>query len=284
MMKKWIMAFLAAAAAGAVQAKQLNSPDPNTSWMEDGTEIEAAEGTGSGQWKIFPNGREMEIKSKEDGKGFSLISPDKNGRKTATRLKFSPEYPYLVFRVTDFEVMPGYSSWTIRVGLGPMLVGQVKTPQKGIYVFDLYQNLSEKEAERNAGYLTLWLNNLRLDLESIKMVKKPGYVVRAECADPEIKPGSRVKFTAELEEAAEDVSITLVTTGVPRTIKVNGETKIQLKPADKAQKIWTAEVEIGSIDIKKSLSRFKCFMKMNVLGGALDEPVWVGLPYPIEKN
>ena len=283
MMKKWIMAFLAVAAAGVLQAKQLNSPDPNTSWMEDGTEIETAETPGAGQWRIFPDERSLEIKPKEDGKGFCFTAPDKKGRKTSTRLKFSPDFPYLVFRITDFELLEGYRNWTMRVGLGPMMISQVKIPQKGLYVFDLYQNLSEKEAERKTGYLTLWLNDLRLDMEYIKLVRKPDYAVRADCADPAIKPGSRVKFTAELEEAAEDVSLSLVTTGVPRTIKVNGETKIPLKPMDKTRKLWTAEIEIGSIEIKKPLSRFKCFMKMDVLGGALDEPVWVGLPYPIEK-
>lgn len=283
-MKKWIMTFLAVAAAGAVQAKQLKNPDPNTLWMEDGKEIETSEQPKASQWRLIPGDRMLEIKSKEDGNGFSFIAPDKKGRKSSTLLKFSPDYPYLVFRVTDCEIFPGYCSWTVQIGLGPMRVSQVKTPQKGIFVFDLYQNLSEKEAEKKNGYLTVWLNDLRLDLEYMKLVKKPDYVVHAECADPEIKPGSRVKFTAELAEMAEDVSITLVTTEVPRTIKVNGGTKIQLKPVDKTQKLWEAEVQIDSIDIKKPLSRFKCFMKMDVLGGALDEPVWVGLPYPVKKQ
>ena len=57
--------------------------------------------------------------------------------------------------------------------------------------------------------------------------------------------------------------------------------KIQLKPTDKTQKIWTAEIEIKSIGIKKAVKRYGLFMKMDVLGGDLDEPVWVGLPYKI---
>ena len=115
----------------------------------------------------------------------------------------------------------------------------------------------------------------------MKLVKKPDYVVRAECADPEIKPGSKVRFTAELAEEAEDVSISLVTAGVPRPVQVNGKVKIQLKPTDKTQKIWTTEIEIKSIGLKKPCKRHQLFMKMDVLGGDLDEPVWVGLPYGI---
>ena len=115
----------------------------------------------------------------------------------------------------------------------------------------------------------------------MKLVKNPDYVVRAEYADPEIKPGSKVKFTAELAEEAEDVSISLVTAGVPRPVQVNGKVKIQLKPTDKTQKIWTAEVEIKSLGVKKAFPRHKILMKMDVLGGDLDEPVWVGLPYAV---
>ena len=115
----------------------------------------------------------------------------------------------------------------------------------------------------------------------MKLVKNPEYVVRAAYADAEIKPGSKVKFTAELAKEAEDVSITLTTAGQPRPVKLNGVLKIQLKPTDKTQKVWTAEIEIKKISLKKSCKRHQLFMKMDVLWGELDEPVWVGLPYAV---
>ena len=40
-------------------------------------------------------------------------------------------------------------------------------------------------------------------------------------------------------------------------------------------------MEIKKISLKKSRKRHQLFMKMDVLGGDLDEPVWVGLPYSI---
>ncbi|MBQ9335895.1 MAG: hypothetical protein IJS14_01190 [Lentisphaeria bacterium] len=261
--------------------KKTGQPADNTLWEETGRNIVTAPKPGFKRWLVSAGEKSLEIKSKEDGKGFTFYAPDGKGRKTVTRVNFSPDYPYLVFRITDFELLKGYRNWTMRSDLGLMTVSQVNSLHKGIFVFDLYQNLPEKEAVKKAGYLHFWIYNLRLDLEYLKLVKKPAYVVRAECADPEIKPGSKVKFTAELEEEAEDVSISLFTTGVPRTIKVNGKVKIQLKPADKTQKIWTAEIEVKSIGVKKPLKRFQSFMKMDVLGGDLDEPVWVGLPYPV---
>ena len=278
-MNKWIIAGILLA-AGIAQAKQLDKPDDNTLWMEDGKEIEIGK-LGLHRWTPANGNKELELKPKEDGKGFSFFARDGAGRKVTTLVRFSPDYRYLVFRITGFEMLKGYRNWTLRTDLGPMVVSQVNALQKGIFVFDLYQNLSEKEAAKKSGYLHFWVYNLRLDLEYLKLVKKPGYVVRAECADPEIKPGSMVKFTAELAEEAEDVSICLTTGGNPRPVKVNGAVKIQLKPVDKTQKVWTAEIEVKNLGIKKPLKRFQAFIKMDVLGGDLDEPVWVGLPYAV---
>ena len=276
-MNKWIIAGILLT-AGLVQAKQIEHPDANTLWMEDGREIELSKGPGFKRWMQLPGKKELDIKAKEDGKGLSLFAKDAEGRMTLTRVHLSPEYPYLTFRITGFDLLQGYRNWTVLLEIGGFGSSQVTTPQKGIFVYDLYQNISEKEKAKKAAYLKFYLYGLRLDLEYVKLVKKPDYVVRAECADPEIKPGSKVKFTAELAQEAEDVSISLITSGVPRPVQVNGKVKIQLNPTDKTQKVWTAEIEIKSIGLKKPCKRHKLFMKMDVLGGDLDEPVWVGLP------
>ena len=111
-------------------------------------------------------------------------------------------------------------------------------------------------------------------------VKNNQFVRKGEPLFTVFREPYRLK-TAELENEAEDVSISLITGGVPRTVKVNGAVKIQLKPTDKTQRVWSAEVEIKSIGIKKAMNRHGVFMKMDVLGGELDEPVWVGLPFKV---
>ena len=216
----------------------------------------------------------------EDGKGFSMLGKDATGRNTVTRVRLSPDYPYLTFRITGLDLLKGYRNVTF---LMPGLLGssQATVPQKGIYVFDLFQNASKKKTGLKSEYLYIYLYNLKMDFEYIKLVKKPAYVVRVECSGPEIKPGSIVKFIAELEKEAEDVSISLSTDYVMTPIKVNNTLKIQLKPTDKTQKVWSAEVEIKSLSLKKARPRHKTLMKMDVLGGDLDEPVWVGLPYSV---
>ena len=275
-MNKWITAVVLLAMIGMLQAKQLKKPDENTLWLEDGKEIESAARPGRGHWL---KSDKLEINPREDGKGFSFYARGMGG-KTVTVVDLSPEYPYFTFRVTGIELLNGYRNWTVFMQNG-FSTNQVTAPEKGIYVYDLYQNLPEKERARKITNLFVHLYHLRLDFEYMKLVKKPDYVVSAECAEAEIKPGSKVKFTAELAKEAEDVSITLMTTGHPRPVNVNGKTKIQLKPTDKTQKIWTAEIEIKSIGIKKAAKRYGLFMKMDVLGGDRDEPVWVGLPYKV---
>ena len=278
-MKRWIITA-ALLAAGIVQAKQLNNPDANTLWIEDGKDIKLSKIPNFKSWCLYKN-KELEIKSNDGGKDFSFFGKDNVSRDTATQIRLSPDYPYLVFRVTGLKVLAGFSSWAAVMPGIQFFSSQSTAPQKGIFVYDLYQNLPEELMETKSVYLHFYLTNLGLDFEFIKLVKKPDYVVRAECADPEIKPGSKVKFTAELAKEAEDVSITLITAGKPRPAKVNGALKIQLKPADKTQKIWTVEIEVKSIGLKKPVKRHQLFMKTDVLGGDLDEPVWVGLPYAV---
>jgi len=279
-MKKWPVFTLMLCVVFAVQAKQLENPDENTLWLEDGAGIELKTTPGFSHWLVHGGGKELEMKSKEDGTGFSLFAKDAAGRKTGTRVKLSPEYPYLTFRITGFELLKGYRNWTVLMD-GLMSTSQANAPQTGVYVFDLFRNVPEKEAGRNAAYLQIYLYNLGMSLEYIKLVKKPAYNVRVECADPEIRPGSKVKFTAELENEAEDVSLSLSTNYVMTPVNVNGAGKIQLKPVDKTQKVWTAEVEIKSLDLKKAQPRHRTLIKLNVLGGELDEPVWIGVPYPV---
>ena len=260
----------------SLQSAQLRNPDDNTLWMEDGKDIKSSSKSEFYRWRSMG----LEILSGTDGRGFSFHAKDGKHRKALTGIKFSPKYPFLIFRISNLEMFRGYRNWTLTVN-GWLSSVQAATPQKGIYVYNLFQNLPEKEASNLNRFLTFHLYNLKMELEYLKIVKNPPYSVKAECADSEIKPGSKVKFTAYLEKEAEDVSISFITNEVPKSIKINGTHKIQLKPVDKTQKVWSTEVEIKSIDIKKAIKRHGIFMKMDVLGGDLDEPVWCSLPFKV---
>ena len=73
-MNKWIMTALAAAAAVTMQAKQLENPDPNTLWIEDGKEIAISPKYGFKAWYPERDKKKLEIKPKEDGKAKNLFS------------------------------------------------------------------------------------------------------------------------------------------------------------------------------------------------------------------
>jgi len=113
-MNKSIMVLILSAAFAA-QAKQIENPDANTLWMEDGREIELSRGPAFRKWQANPGKKELEFISKQDGKSFSLLAKDAAGRRTLTRVKLSKEYPYLTFRITGFDLLRGYRNWTLGV-------------------------------------------------------------------------------------------------------------------------------------------------------------------------
>ena len=276
-----LLTALSLSAFSVLSAKQVDNPDGNTLWMEDGHGIESSKVPDYHRWFLHGAKSVMETAAKTNGIGFAFRAPDGES-KAVTRVNVSPDYPFLTFRITGYEYLEGYRNWTVASELGNFCISQVSAPENGIFVFDLYQNLSGQERAGKSAYLSIYLYNLQVDFEYIKLVKKPDYVVRAECSEPVIRPGSRVKFTAELPDEAEDVSLVLVSSGEPKNIRINDSFRIQLAPVDQEGKIWSAEVEIKSIGIGKKRKRHSVFMKMDVLGGELDEPVWTGLPYALE--
>ena len=273
---KYINLILLIFTVSALQALQLKNPDANTLWLEDGKDIKLTDKSKFYHWRAI----NVDVTSNAKGKGFSLKAQGKKSPKVLTGIKLHKDYPYLTFKINNLNMYQGYCNLTFLIN-GFFSSVQEATPQKGIYVYDLYKNLPSKVETNLNRYLTIYLSNLKVNFEYLKIVKNPPYLVKVDCNTSEIKPGSKVKFTAYLAEEAEDVSISLIANGVPRSIKVNGKLKIQLKVVDKTQKIWAAEVEIKNIGIKKALSRHKVFLKTDILGGELDEPVFVSLPYSI---
>ena len=76
-MNKWITAVVLLAMIGMLQAKQLKKPDENTLWLEDGKEIESAPRPGRGHWL---KSDKLEVKPREDGKGFSFFARGMGGK------------------------------------------------------------------------------------------------------------------------------------------------------------------------------------------------------------
>ena len=267
-------------------AEQLRNPDPNTLWAENGKGIKTSAQNGyNGGWLSDGgvNPKHLEITPAPDGKGFVFFAKDAGGRKTYTSGPVSNDYPYLVFRIASVEHLKGYRNWTLQFENPAFLVSQVTTPQPGIFVFDLFRN-NDVKGSRKAANLFFYVYNMKLGLSEMKLVKNPDYRVDVEAEKKMLAPGDKLKFTVTMKEEAEDVSIRLFTTGVPYPVKLNGLEKIQLKPADKTQKVWSAEVTIETLGVPgKAYKPNSILLKTMILGGTLEEPVWSNLPYGFES-
>ena len=270
----------------AVHAEQLRNPDPETLWTENGKDIKTNAQNGyNGSWLSDggANPKHLEITPAPDGKGFVLFARDAGGRKTYTSVPVSKEYPYVVFRITSVEHLKGYRNWTLQFDNPSLVISQVTTPEPGIFVFDLFKNTEKKGDPKNAN-LFFYAYNLKLGISEIKLMKTPDYRVDVEAEKKILSPGDKLKFTVTMKEEAEDVSIRLFTAGAPESLKLNGLEKIQLKPVDKTQKIWSAEVTVKTLGLPgKDYKPNSILLKTMILGGTLEEPVWSNLPYGFES-
>ncbi len=162
-------------------------------------------------------------------------------------------------------------------------MSQVTTPGPGIFVFDLFKNNELKGSPKTVN-MFFYAFNLKLGISEMRLMKTPDYRVDVEAEKKMLVPGDKLKFTVTMKEEAEDVSVRLFTAGVPIPLKLNGLEKIQLKPADKTQKIWNAEIKIESLGIPgKIYPPNSILLKTMILGGSLEEPVWSNLPYGFES-
>lgn len=266
-------------------AEQLRNPDPNTLWVENGKGIKTNAQNGyNGGWLSDGgvNPKHLEITPAPDGKGFFFFAKDGAGRKTYTSVPVSKDSPYLVFRIASVEHFKGYRNWTLQFSNPAFLMSQVTTPEPGIFVFDIFKN-TEMKGDPKTANLFFYAYNLKLLLSEMKLVKNPDYRVDVEAEKKILSPGDKLKFTVMMKEEAEDVSIRLFTAGAPVPLKLNGLEKIQLKPVDKTQKIWSAEVKIESLGIPgKTYKPNSILLKTMILGCSLEEPVWSNLPYGFE--
>ena len=256
-----------------LSAEHLIKPDANTLWRETGKNNKL----GAPWGRAWNNkGTVPELKTLPDGKGFYIYGKDGKGRKALTSVPVSKDYPYFVAKISDVEIFKGFTCWTFQM---PNLLTISSTkPEKGIYIFNLFPDGKDKSDKKgkpvNSAYLAWYCYNTKLTFEEMCIVKTPEFAVNASCADGTIRIGSKVKFTVQMKDEAEDVSIRLYTGYLIKSIPVNGGTKIQLKPVDKTQKLWSAEVEIKSLNGGKPFKPNSVFMKTSVLGGEIDVPVW----------
>ena len=281
-MKKVLFSLLAGATA-ILSADIVKNPDADTLWKEDAQNVDK-------NWSFAYKNQHIRT---SDGKTFSFECSTKGntGHRDFIRVPVSKEYPWLVFRLNSVKVNPGYRSWNIRISaLDKFNVGQTSVQETGYFACNVWEGATLK-AEPKTAEIFVYNYTLKLTFSDFKMVKKPDNFIEvtspAFAAKKQYNPGDKVRFTVTLKEPAEDVSIRLRYPDLLAAVKVNGMEKLQLKPIDDTQKVWSAEFEIKSIGPvrgKKEFRRNELLVRATILGGEISEPLWgtINWPYKLQ--
>ena len=277
MKKRIILSLLAVSAL--LRADIIKNPDAGTLWKEDGQNVDK-------NWREGIKGQHTRT---SDGKTFSFECTQRGntGHRDFIRVPVSPEYPWLVFKIDSVKANPGYRTWNVRIrALDSFSAGQISTQEPGFFAFNVWEGAQLKEIPKTAE-LFFYNYTLKVTFSEFKMVKKPDNFITAE--SPAFKekkafgPGDKIRFTVTLKEPAEDVSVRLIHPDLLFAAKLNGMDKLQLKPADDTQKVWTAEFDVkslGPVRKKKDFKRNEILIRASVLGGGISEPLWGTINYP----
>jgi hypothetical protein len=263
-------------------AKIIPNPDANTLWIEDGQDVEVGTGSSADHWS-----GDLGVHSSLDG--FVLSGTDVKKFSTGRYVAVDSAYPWLSFEIgkaRNVGQVDGYHGFTLSmVGPPHYLVNAVPAIPTGIYAFNV---LRDQTAVTGIRFLRIDLYNTELTFPYLQMVKVPDNFIEVSApAFAEKKradQGDEITFTVNLKESAEDVSLTFFDSYTMPQLKLNGETKLQLKPKGDEQKVWTTAVKLDSIegDALKAGEQFepnRIFIKATVLGGAVKVPIWTGNPY-----
>jgi len=277
-MKKQIVLSLLTVSA-LLSADIVKNPDAGTLWKEDGRNVD----------KNWQEGIKGQHTRTSDGKTFSFECTKKGntGHRDFIKVPVSPEYPWLVFRLDSVKANQGYRTWSVRIrALDTFAAGQTSTQEPGIFAFNVWEGARLKTVPK-AAEIFFYNYTLKLTFSELKMVKKPDNFIFAE--SPAFKekgafgPGDKIRFTVTLKEPAEDVSVRLIHPDLLFAAKLNGMDKLQLKPADDTQKVWTAEFDVkslGPVRKRKDFKRNEILIRATVLGGGISEPLWGTVNYP----
>lgn len=273
-----------AVTAGIANADVVAKPDANTLWREDGASAPLGENSAADHW----NGS-LDIKS-VNGK-LELNASDEKKISTGRYVQTDAQYPYLSWRIDEFDLVPGYQGFSIFFsGKSPSL-HLVKQIKPGTYVLDMGQFL---KTPQETSYLALYLYGGRLTMMGLAMSKAPENRIEIAVSNSAKKNGiaigDEVKFTVCLAEDSEDVTLSFFDSYTLPQLKINGQQSLQLRPEGENYKRWSGTIKLQSIEnlagdlfgkTTGDIPIFRIVARATILGGAFKEPLWTALPYPI---
>lgn len=272
-MKKQFLATVIFCAAASLFAEMKYNPDPNTLWIEDGKNIK----TSKNNYSFGFNNTDIIVTPNPDG-GFYMEQKKQGKPRSGRNVRISPEYPYIVYEITELEMKPGYHAMWLPIFGNSMMVME-GNPQKGVFALNYYEN-SKLSRKANNTNMIFDIHGLKLGFKYVKVVKVPDYYIKVEspafAKKKYCEPGDKVKFTVYLKEEAEDVSLTFYNRIVTPT-RINGSSKLQLYPVNKNTKVWSREITLKTFDTTPTIKA--------VILGSENAPdlLWGRCSYPFKK-
>ncbi|MFA6931181.1 MAG: hypothetical protein WCT05_12720 [Lentisphaeria bacterium] len=219
-------------------------------------------------------GKNIKISADPDG-GFIV------GSTVQRYFSLKPDH-WLVFELAKAEPLGGpstYHAWSLFYPVKgiAVLLNNVTTIETGLFTIRL-SDLDK--AYCKAG--TIYAYNLNLHFKYIQLEKNPENSLCAEIEENKtmLKPGDKFRIVLKLKEPCEDVSCKLEYNfgRYPIPFVLNGTDSVELKPADKEGKLWTADITIQNYKTRHEISKRSVTIKVVVLGGKLGIPIYGKIP------
>ena len=265
-----LCAILGGILSPAAYSEFRNIPNKNTLWIEDGKKIKTGDKPSNLHWWAANSVRPADP-------GFAWAGS------TGRYLPVDPEFPYLVWEITDVKRIwtnaNGGSGFTIYPSITGNHVEFAITSfiQKGIYVYKPF--FTTPKSPGVFFRFDLW--GAELHMKYIAMGKSPKYNIEVTSpvltSKKTLNLGDDVTFKVTMPEPTEDVTLTFFDSYTMPQLKINGNQRLQLKPDKKDFRIWQATIKLESCEGAARSVRFApglFIIKATVLGGGIHVPIW----------
>jgi hypothetical protein len=280
---RYILPALGAAAALCLPAttgtaRLLHNPDANTLWIEDGEAIEVGGADASLRWNT-----NLGVAPAAGG-GFVVGSRGDKQDCVQRYLLTDPAYPYLTWEIAAVVRGEGYQGFVM--AWPESVFDMVSHLQTGIFAVAV-------RPDKPNPMLGIYLYNSKITLKYLKLVKRPEYYI--ELSSPALKEkgrldlGDALDFRVVMAQPAEDVTLTFFHSYVMPQLRLNGEQKLQLKPADGNRNVWRGSLKVTSCEghnLKRGeqFAPGKFLIKATILGGGLNVPLWTANAHEFHFN
>ena len=245
-------------------------------WNEDGKALDTSAKYSQTAW--FANGKPPRIEARKDG-GFML------GSNCSKYLTVQPGawFTFELDSVRRTGKATDYHAWIASFPEVGKLGGNVTNIQPGIYTLHLPEVTKKirRAAQFHVFGAELDFRYMRLESapeNSLEVIVPPG--------QDSLKAGGKFRIELRLKEPCEDVSCRLLHEygRGPVPLPVNGTDSVDLKAVDEDGRVWAADVEIKTVKSPRRILKRAAMVKVTVLGGKLDKPVFTLFPVSVVQD